>query len=84
MVRLADIASHPPSNLPMPALVFESDVLEDIPALPMATSVLVQVLVGGETSVHTHPEPELIYQITRGPPLPRWEYVPETWAHQRK
>ena len=31
----------------------------------MATFVFVRVLVGGETSIHTHPEPELIYQITR-------------------
>ena len=63
-VRLADPASHPPAGFPNSTLIFESDVLEGIPASPMATFVLVRVPVGGETSVHTHPGPELIYQIT--------------------
>lgn len=63
-VRLADPGSHQPAGFPNSTLVFESDVLQDIPASPMATFGLVRVPVGDETSVHTHPGPELIYQIT--------------------
>jgi len=46
--------------------VFESPVLEDIPDNPLAVFVLVEIPPGGETSVHTHPGPEFIYQITGG------------------
>ena len=44
-------------------LVFESGPLLDIPDGPLATFVLVRVPPGGQTSVHTHPGPELIYQL---------------------
>ena len=63
-VRLAAPGSAPPPNTANAQLVFESDPLEGIPSNLQATFVLVLVPVGGETSVHTHPGPELIYQLT--------------------
>ena len=63
-VRLAQPGSAPALNLANPTLVFDSGPLQEIPASPMATFVLVRVPVGGETSVHTHPGPELIYQLS--------------------
>ena len=44
--------------------VFVSPVMEGIPDNALAVFVLVEVPPGGETSVHTHPGPELIYQLT--------------------
>ena len=44
--------------------IFESPVLADIPDNPLAVFVLVVVPPGGETSVHTHPGPEFIYQLS--------------------
>ena len=44
-------------------LVFESGPLEGIPDTPMAAFVHVTVPEGGQTSIHTHPGPELIYQL---------------------
>jgi quercetin dioxygenase-like cupin family protein len=46
--------------------VFVSSTLEGIPENPLAVFVLVEVPVGGETSVHTHPGPEFIYQLSGG------------------
>ena len=63
-VRLTEPGSAPAPNLPNQILVFDSGSLQGIPASPMATFVLVQVPVDGETSVHTHPGPELIYQLS--------------------
>jgi len=40
--------------------------LEGIPKNPLAVFVLVKVPQGGETSVHTHPGPEFIYQLSGG------------------
>ena len=45
-------------------LVFESEPLQGVPVDPLAVFVLVQLPLGGQTSVHTHPGPELIYQLT--------------------
>ena len=45
-------------------LLFESGPLEGIPENPMAAFVHVTVPQEGETSVHTHPGPELIYQLS--------------------
>ena len=42
--------------------IFESPVLLNIPNSPLAVFVLVVIPPGGETSVHTHPGPEFIYQ----------------------
>ncbi len=47
---------------PYAPTIFESEILEDIPDNPLAVFVLVVVPPGGETSVHTHPGPEFIYQ----------------------
>ncbi len=44
--------------------IFRSEPLEGIPARPLASFLLVRIPPGGETSVHTHPGPELIYQLT--------------------
>lgn len=44
--------------------IFESPVLEGIPDNPMVIFVLVTVPPGGETSIHTHPGPEFIYQLS--------------------
>ena len=63
-VRLAAPGSAPPPNTPKARLLFESDPLEAIPTDPLVTFVLVRVPVDGETSVHTHPGPEFIYQLT--------------------
>ena len=46
--------------------VFVSPTLEGIPKNPLAVFVLVKVPPGGETSVHTHPGPEFIYQLSGG------------------
>ncbi len=61
-IRLAAPGSLPPSDVPNVRLVFESSVLEDIPRMPLAAFVHVLVPSGAETSVHTHPGPEFIYQ----------------------
>ena len=44
--------------------IFESPVMVNIPDDPLAVFVLVVVPPGGETSVHTHPGPEFIYQLS--------------------
>ena len=63
-VRLAALGSGHLPNSDDSRLVFESGILQDIPSAPLATFVLVRVPPGGETSVHTHPGPELIYQLS--------------------
>ena len=63
-VLLAAPGSGPPPNSSDSRLVFESVILLDIPNSPLATFVLVLVPPGGQTSVHTHPGPELIYQLS--------------------
>ncbi|PKB72966.1 MAG: hypothetical protein BZY75_04310 [SAR202 cluster bacterium Io17-Chloro-G7] len=63
-VQLTAPGSAPASNLPNSTLVFDESPLEVIPDSPLAVFVLVQVPTGGETSVHTHPGPELIYQLS--------------------
>ena len=62
-VILAAPGSGPPPTSVDSRLIFESGTLQDIPGAPLATSVLVRVPPGGQTSVHTHPGPELIYQL---------------------
>ena len=47
-------------------VLFESPALEGIPDSPLAVFVLVVIPPGGETSVHTHPGPEFIYQLSGG------------------
>jgi len=47
-------------------VLFESPVLVEIPATPFAVFVLVVIPPGGATSVHTHPGPEFIYQLSGG------------------
>ena len=44
--------------------VFVSLTLKGISKNPLTVFVLVKVLPGGETSVHTHPGPEFIYQLS--------------------
>ncbi len=63
-VRLTEPGSAPAPNLPNPTLVFDSGPIQGIPASPLAVFVLVRVPVDGATSVHTHPGPELIYQLS--------------------
>ena len=63
-VLLTAPGSGPPPNSGDSRLVFESAILQDIPDTSLATFVLVRVPPGGQTSVHTHPGPELIYQLS--------------------
>ncbi len=46
--------------------IFESPVLEGIPENPLVVFILVEIPPGGETSIHTHPGPEFIYQLSGG------------------
>jgi len=46
--------------------IFESPVLEYIPENPLVVFILVEIPPGGETSVHSHPGPEFIYQLSGG------------------
>lgn len=53
------------SNTPQGSrLVFVSDPVVGIPSEVSATFVLVRIPPDGHTSVHTHPGPELIYQLS--------------------
>jgi quercetin dioxygenase-like cupin family protein len=64
-IRLARPGAAPPPGAGSARRVFESDPLEGVPA-PAAVS-LIEVTVpprGGRTTVHTHPGPEFIYQLT--------------------
>ncbi len=59
--RLAAPGAPPP---PGGRRVFAGPRLRGIPAAPAASFLLVRISPGGETSVHTHPGPELIYQLS--------------------
>jgi quercetin dioxygenase-like cupin family protein len=64
-IRLARPWAAPPPGAGPARRIFESDPLEGVPA-PAAVS-LIEVTVpprGGRTTVHTHPGPEFIYQLT--------------------
>lgn len=61
-VRLASLGSDAPAEAAR--LVFASEPLEGIPADPLAVFVEVRIPPGGQTSVHTHPGPELVYQLS--------------------
>ena len=63
-VRLTMPGSGPPSDVTEAQLIFESEVLKGIPNSSLATFVHVSVPSGGQTSVHTHPGPEFIYQLS--------------------
>ena len=63
-IRLGAPGSQPPPNTSNGRLIFESDPLEGIPSAPQAVFVHVLVPSGGQTSVHTHPGPEFIYQLS--------------------
>ena len=64
-IRLARPGAPPPPGAPGARRVFESAPLEGIPAPAQAS--LIEVTVpprGGRTTVHTHPGPEFIYQLS--------------------
>ena len=63
-VRLAAPGSTPPGKDSNVQLVFASEPLEGIPSNPLTVFAHVLVPSGGQTSVHTHPGPELIYQLS--------------------
>lgn len=64
-IRLASPGAASPPGATETQRVFASEVLEGVPDQPLASFVEVVVPpVGGETSVHTHPGPELIYQLS--------------------
>ena len=63
-VRLAPPGSALPGELDDVRLMFESQVEGEVPPRPQAVFVYVLVPSGGQTSVHTHPGPELIYTIS--------------------
>ena len=64
-IRLAQPDAAPPPGVTDVRRVFTSEVLEGVPDQPRASFVEVVVPPnGGETSVHTHPGPELIYQLS--------------------
>jgi quercetin dioxygenase-like cupin family protein len=63
---LWEIRLAPPGAAPLTGSrrVFESEPLEGIPSRPLASFLEVTVPArGGETTVHTHPGPEFIYQL---------------------
>ena len=64
-VRLAAPDSPPPRGAARVRRVFESDVLEGVPELAAASFLEVTVPPrGGQTTVHTHPGPESILQLS--------------------
>lgn len=64
-IRLASPGEGPPEGMDDSRRVFASEPLQGIPDQPTASFVEVVVPAdGGQTSVHTHPGPELIYQLT--------------------
>ena len=63
-VRLAPPGSALPGEVDNVRLMYESQVEGEIPPRPLAVFVYVVVPSGGQTSVHTHPGPELIYTIS--------------------
>ena len=63
-IRLAPRSSAYPTDTADSRLIFESGPLEGIPNNPLAAFVHVLVPRDGQTSVHTHPGPEFIYQLS--------------------
>jgi quercetin dioxygenase-like cupin family protein len=64
-IRLARAGASPAPRMPEASRVFESEPLEGIPARAEASFLAVTVPPrGGRTTVHTHPGPELIYQLS--------------------
>ncbi len=63
-IRLAAPGSALPGEVDNVRLMLESQVEGEIPPRPLAVFVYVLVPSGGQTSVHTHPGPELIYTIS--------------------
>jgi quercetin dioxygenase-like cupin family protein len=64
-IRLASPLASAPTGAPRARRVFESERLEGIPA--RAEASLIEVTVpprGGRTTVHTHPGPEFIYELS--------------------
>ena len=64
-IRLAHPGSPPPPGADRTRRIFESDALRGIPS-PAAASFLAVTVPprGGRTTVHTHPGPEFIYQLS--------------------
>ena len=63
-IRLAAEGAGFPPGVVNAREVFQSEVLQGIPDQPLGVFVLVRVPPGGQTSVHTHPGPEFIYQLS--------------------
>jgi quercetin dioxygenase-like cupin family protein len=64
-IRLAHPGAPPPPGADDARRVFESERLEGIPAPAEASLIEVRVPPrGGSTTVHTHPGPEFIYQLS--------------------
>lgn len=61
-IRLAAPGSGPTEGVTDERLVFRSGPLAGIPEMPAAAFVEVTIPPDGQTSVHTHPGPEFIYQ----------------------
>lgn len=64
-IRLASPGAAPPPGARRARRVFESEPLEGVPQNALASFLRVTVPAGGGmTTVHTHPGPEFIYQLT--------------------
>ena len=63
-VRLAEPGAELPLGYESANLIFESETLGGVPDAPRAVFVSVVLPPGGETTVHTHPGPEFIYQLS--------------------
>lgn len=61
-IRLAAPGSGPADEVSGERLVFRSGPLAGVPGSPAAAFVVVTIPPDGQTSVHTHPGPEFIYQ----------------------
>ena len=62
-IRLARPGADPAPKTSGAEFLFESEPLDGIPKSASATFVHVLVPSEGQTSVHTHPGPEFIYQL---------------------
>ena len=63
-IRLAAAGGDPPELPPENRLVFESGPLRGAPSSPLAAFALSRMPPGSRTSIHAHPGPEFIYQLT--------------------
>lgn len=64
-IRLAPRDAGPPPEVPRARAVFRSGVLQGIPPRPTASMIdVVLPPKGGETTVHSHPGPEFVYQVS--------------------